>query len=138
MGRKQIKGMRSRKKKSHIGAKVLVVLLILAILSIGVIYSIYAANRMDISDYEYQAKDKNVTIDQIPVDLQQALISVEDSRFYDHFDIDVFGIIRAFFANIANGVWEKVPVPLPNSLPEYYFCRILTQSKLLVSHLSEN
>ncbi|HEY5557465.1 transglycosylase domain-containing protein, partial [Acetobacterium sp.] len=127
MSRKQTKGMRRRKKKNHIGAKVLVVFLILAILSVGVVYSIYAANRMDISDYEYQVKDKteiysqdnvliaqlytknrtNVTIDQIPVDLQEALISVEDSRFYDHFGIDVFGITRAFFANIANqGIGE--------------------------------
>ena len=123
MIRKQPKGMRRRKKKKRIGAKVLAVLLILGILSVGIVYSIYAANRMDISDYEYQIKDKteiysqdnvmigqlytknrtNVTIDKIPVSLQQALISVEDSRFYDHFGIDVFGIGRAFFANIANG-----------------------------------
>jgi len=122
MNRKQTKGMKRRKKKSHIGAKILVVLLILAILGVGVVYSIYAANRMDISDYEYQVKDKteiyssddvliaelytknrtNVTIDQIPVPLQQALISVEDSRFYDHFGIDIFGIGRAFFANVIN------------------------------------
>jgi len=115
--------MRRHKKKKHIGAKVLVVLLFLAILSVGVVYSIYAANRMDISDYEYQVKDKteiysqdnvliaqlykknrtNVAIDQIPVPLQEALVSVEDSRFYDHSGIDIFGIGRAFFANIANG-----------------------------------
>jgi len=127
MSKNQTKGMRRRKKKSHIGVKVLVVLLILGILSVGVVYSIYAANRMDISDYEYQVKDKteiysadneiiaelytknrtNVTIDQIPVQLQQALISVEDSRFYDHFGIDLFGITRAFFSNIANkGIGE--------------------------------
>ncbi|MBK5244861.1 MAG: hypothetical protein JJE18_07530, partial [Eubacteriaceae bacterium] len=55
MNRKQTKGMKRRKKKSHIGAKILVVL---AILCVGVVYSIYAANRMDISDYDYQVKDK--------------------------------------------------------------------------------
>jgi len=123
MIKKQLKGMRRYKKKKHIGAKILIVLLFLAILSVGAVYSIYAANRVDISDYEYQVKDKteiysqdnvliaqlykknrtNVTIDQIPVPLQQALVSVEDSRFYDHSGIDIFGIGRAFFANIANG-----------------------------------
>ena len=117
MSEKQTKGIKRRKKKKHIGVKVLVVLLVLGVLGVGVMYSIYAANRMDISDYQYQAKDKteiysadnaliaelytknrtNVTIDQIPVQLQQALISVEDSRFYDHFGIVLLGIVRAFF-----------------------------------------
>ena len=127
MSEKQTKGIKRRKKKKHIGVKVLVVLLVLGVLGVGVMYSIYAANRMDISDYQYQAKDKteiysadnaliaelytknrtNVTIDQIPVQLQQALISVEDSRFYDHFGIDLLGIVRAFFSNIAsNGIGE--------------------------------
>ncbi|MBP8865704.1 MAG: PBP1A family penicillin-binding protein, partial [Acetobacterium sp.] len=127
MSEKQTKGIKRRKKKKHIGVKVLVVLLVLGVLGVGVMYSIYAANRMDISDYQYQAKDKteiysadnaliaelytknrtNVTIDQIPVQLQQALISVEDSRFYDHFGIDLLGIVRAFFSNIAsNGIVE--------------------------------
>lgn len=127
MSEKQKKGIKRRKKKKHIGVKVLIVLLVLGILGMGVVYSIYAANRMDISDYQYQAKDKteiysannvviaelytknrtNVTIDQVPIQLQQALISVEDSRFYDHFGIDLYGIVRAFFSNIAsNGIGE--------------------------------
>ncbi|MDP2842831.1 MAG: transglycosylase domain-containing protein, partial [Acetobacterium sp.] len=127
MSEKQKKGIKRRKKKKHIGAKVLIILLVLGILGIGVMYSIYAANRMDISEYQYQAKDKteiysadnviiaelymknrtNITFDQIPLQLQQALISVEDSRFYDHFGIDLLGIVRAFFSNIAsNGIGE--------------------------------
>ncbi|MCG2729193.1 MAG: transglycosylase domain-containing protein, partial [Acetobacterium sp.] len=127
MSEKQTKGIKRRKKKKHIGVKVLIVLLVLGILGVGVMYSIYAANRMDISDYQYMAKDKteiysadnvviaqlytknrtNVTIDQIPKQLQQALVSVEDSRFYEHFGIDIFGIGRAFFSNIANnGIGE--------------------------------
>ncbi|MGL4606891.1 MAG: transglycosylase domain-containing protein [Eubacteriaceae bacterium] len=123
MKQNQTLGLKKRKKKNNIGIKILVVLLVLGILCIGVGYSIYAANRKDISAYEYHPKEKteiyssdnvliaelykqnrtNVTLDQIPVDLQHALIAVEDSRFYDHFGIDIYGIIRAFFSNVFSG-----------------------------------
>lgn len=51
-------------------------------------------------------KDANreyVTIDQIPANLQNAFISIEDERFYTHHGVDFQGILRAFAVGIANG-----------------------------------
>lgn len=42
-------------------------------------------------------------IDRIPVFLQNAVVAVEDSRFYEHGGIDVRGIARAAFKNVVKG-----------------------------------
>ena len=44
-----------------------------------------------------------VTIDQIPLDLQHAVVAIEDERFYEHNGIDIRGILRAGIKGIANG-----------------------------------
>ena len=44
-----------------------------------------------------------VSIDQIPEDLQHAVVAIEDERFYEHNGIDVRGILRAFVKNITSG-----------------------------------
>jgi 1A family penicillin-binding protein len=44
-----------------------------------------------------------VTIDRIPPFLQQALVAVEDSRFYEHGGIDVRGIARALVKDVVKG-----------------------------------
>ena len=44
-----------------------------------------------------------VTIDEVPLHMQQAFVAIEDSRFYEHNGIDAKGIIRAFFVGISNG-----------------------------------
>jgi len=44
-----------------------------------------------------------VKLDQIPLYLKQAVIAVEDSRFYEHGGVDFLGILRAFFTNIKAG-----------------------------------
>nr|WP_295286704.1 PBP1A family penicillin-binding protein [uncultured Blautia sp.] len=44
-----------------------------------------------------------VSIDQIPVELQHAVVAIEDERFYEHNGIDVRGILRAFVKNITSG-----------------------------------
>ncbi len=43
-----------------------------------------------------------VELTQIPKDLQHAFVAIEDARFYDHNGIDVQGILRAVFVDIAN------------------------------------
>ena len=41
-----------------------------------------------------------VTLDQIPENLQHAVVAIEDERFYDHNGIDVKGIVRALVADV--------------------------------------
>ena len=41
-----------------------------------------------------------VTIDQIPENLQHAVVAIEDERFYDHNGIDLKGIVRALVADV--------------------------------------
>ncbi len=44
-----------------------------------------------------------MSIDQIPLHMQQAIVAVEDKRYYDHTGVDAFGIIRAVFRNVKEG-----------------------------------
>ena len=44
-----------------------------------------------------------VTIDKMPKLLLQAVISVEDTRFYNHKGFDIFGIARAVLVNVEAG-----------------------------------
>jgi len=44
-----------------------------------------------------------VTLDRIPRFLQQALLAVEDARFYEHGGIDMRGVARALVANVGKG-----------------------------------
>lgn len=44
-----------------------------------------------------------VTIEQIPKDLQHAVIAIEDERFYEHNGIDIKGILRAGVKGIMSG-----------------------------------
>ncbi|MBQ0001854.1 MAG: transglycosylase domain-containing protein, partial [Clostridiales bacterium] len=52
------------------------------------------------------APDSNrlpVSIDQIPLDLQHAVVAIEDERFYEHNGIDARGILRAFVNGVSSG-----------------------------------
>ena len=50
---------------------------------------------------------KYVTIDEIPLDLQQAFVSIEDERFYEHNGIDLKGILRAGIKGITSGKFSE-------------------------------
>ena len=41
-----------------------------------------------------------VKIEQIPINLQQAFVAVEDNRFYEHRGVDPRGLARAVYANL--------------------------------------
>ncbi len=44
-----------------------------------------------------------VSLDRIPQSVQNAVIAIEDERFFNHFGIDIFGITRALVRNIIAG-----------------------------------
>lgn len=48
-----------------------------------------------------------ISLDAIPTDLQQAVIAIEDSRFYEHNGIDLHGILRAFWKGITHGSFSE-------------------------------
>lgn len=48
-----------------------------------------------------------VSIEQMPKDLQHAIVAIEDERFYEHNGIDVRGIIRAFVVGISGGSFSE-------------------------------
>ncbi len=45
----------------------------------------------------------SVSIEKIPLDMQHAIVAIEDERFYEHEGIDVRGILRAFVKGVGNG-----------------------------------
>lgn len=49
------------------------------------------------------ANRMSVSIDKIPLNMQHAIVAVEDERFYEHNGIDVRGILRAFVNGVASG-----------------------------------
>lgn len=53
------------------------------------------------------SKKNYVTIDHIPDSLKNAVISVEDNRFYSHHGFDMEGILRASLVNLQYGQIEE-------------------------------
>lgn len=48
-----------------------------------------------------------VALEEIPLSLQNAIIVIEDQRFYEHGGIDIRGILRAFLSGITSGSFSE-------------------------------
>ena len=80
-----------------------------------------------------------VTLDQIPLTLQQAVIAIEDHRFYEHFGISIRGLSRALFVNIregriGDGNWAQGGGTITGQLARNAF---LTHDRTVVRKLKE-
>ena len=62
-------------------------------------YIIYDSKNNQIYKSAKARQIKYVKIDKIPKNLQNAVIAIEDDRFYKHFGFDVYSIIRAVYKN---------------------------------------
>ena len=87
----------------------LILLLLVLILSGIVIYKGYSVYKEAISEISVQDKISNIrsntnflTIDNLPKDFLNAVIAIEDNRFYSHSAIDFRSIGRAIYVNISN------------------------------------
>ena len=66
---------------------------------------------------EAQSNRIYVSIEDIPEDMQHAIVAIEDSRFYEHHGIDFRGMLRS--SNDNGNIWistdGREPVRLPSS-----------------------
>jgi penicillin-binding protein 1A len=62
-----------------------------------------------------------ITADALPEGLVEAVLAVEDRRFYSHFGVDVLGSGRALLANIRADAWCRAAPPSPSSWPRTSF-----------------
>ena len=57
----------------------------------------------DVLAYFYEENRVYVGLDEIAPVMQQAIISIEDHRFYEHGPMDAIGTLRALLSNIVAG-----------------------------------
>ena len=73
-----------------------------------------------------QDNEHYITLDEIPLSLRQAIVAVEDSRFYSHSGFDIGGIARATITNVEAGQIEEGGSTITQQLVKNLF---LTQDK---------
>ncbi len=75
-----------------------------------------------------------VSLDEIPVYLQQAFVALEDERFYDHNGVDIRGMFRALFSNLKSGSFREGASTITQQLIKN---NILTSEKKLTRKIQE-
>ena len=76
----------------------------------------------------------NVTLKDLPSYLPKAFIAIEDRRFYSHYGVDPFGILRAAVANVLHRGVSQGGSTLTQQLAKNIF---LTQGRTLLRKLQE-
>lgn len=61
---------------------------------------IYDKNQKEVSKLYGNENREYVTIDQIPEYMQEAVIAIEDERFYEHDGVDMKGFMRAIYSTL--------------------------------------
>lgn len=68
------------------------------------------------------------TIDELPQTYIDAVLSVEDKRFYDHFGVDPIAVGRAFFNDVKAGAYVEGAARSPSSLQKISILRRIRRS----------
>ncbi len=101
--------MRKRIKRVIIGVLLAAVIIALAVGLSAVIkgYAKYKAAIGELPLSEAVAavreKEKFTPYDEVPQDFWNAVVAVEDRRFYSHNGFDIIGVARAFVTNVTSG-----------------------------------
>lgn len=69
---------------------------------------------------EIRSKPHYTTISQLPDIYKNAVVAVEDKRFYRHGGIDLLSTGRAVVTNIREKSWRRAEAPSPSSLPRIF------------------
>ncbi|WP_270394779.1 transglycosylase domain-containing protein [Mediterraneibacter massiliensis] len=83
---------------------------------------------------EIEAKENYTTLDEMPEAYKQAVLAVEDKRFYRHPGMDPIAVGRAIFHDIQAGAYVEGGSTITQQLAKNQF---FTQDKKLVRKVSE-
>ncbi|MBT8142497.1 MAG: penicillin-binding protein 1B [Gammaproteobacteria bacterium] len=75
-----------------------------------------------------------VKLSDVPIELQQGVVAVEDRKYYQHFGIDLKGIMRALIADIKAGAMVQGASTLTQQMVRSYF---LTNEKTFERKIKE-
>ena len=64
---------------------------------------ILAADGTQITALHGEENRETVALDRIPKTLRDAVVAIEDERFWDHKGVDARSVLRAIYANAAEG-----------------------------------
>lgn len=90
-------------------------------------------NGLLVADYE-KHKISWVPLDRIPKDFRNAVIAIEDSRFYSHDGVDLQGVARAILVNLKEGDFVEGGSTITQQLAKNLF---LTQDKTIARKVEE-
>src|SRR5438128_12203514 len=113
-------GQNQRHRRAALG------LLVVAMASVGCSYAsrsalplpavsmqsstLYATDGTAVHTFHAEENRQDVSLSQIPVQLRDAVIAIEDERFYRHHGVDLRAVLRAVRANAdAGGVSQGGP-----------------------------
>ena len=91
---------------------IIIVLIIIAVIILGIIGFVRYSQALDEKPLltrtaEVTEDEHYVPFSDLPQDYINAVISVEDRRYYDHGPIDFIGIARALWTNLRNGELQE-------------------------------
>jgi len=66
---------------------------------------IFDSSGKEVANLFYDQNRVEVSLESIPLHVQQAFIAIEDERFYKHFGVDPLAILRALLSNLKKRDW---------------------------------
>lgn len=122
--------------------KILIVLLILFVVGLSIVFMIgfgYYSNTLKEKSLtqrveEITTKENYTPFDQLSKNYVDAVIAVEDHRYYEHGAIDPIGIARAFYTNIRDGQFDEGGSTITQQVAKNV---VFNQDKTLIRKLGE-
>ena len=93
---------------------------------------VYTSDKVLIGEFGQERRDF-VAIKDIPLQQRQALLAIEDSRFYEHGGVDYKGVVRAVLADLGGGLKQGAST-ITMQLARNFF---LTREKLFSRKFTE-
>ncbi len=90
--------------------------------------------RGNLIDELFMERRTLVPLSEIPVDLQNAVLAIEDTNFFNHWGMDIMGVIRAFIKNFKAGHVVQGGSTITQQLAKVIF---LTPERSLIRKIKE-